>query len=112
MKTTILPIKNSVHGSPVWRAILLIALAPFALLSTARAEDGDLGNGNTAEGGLALHSLTSGLDNTATGDYARQNNTADNNTANGFAALQRNTSGTLNTATGYQALYTNATGID
>ena len=88
---------------------------------TARAQvDGDLGNGNTAEGDLALAHLTTVLTalnntaigvqalnqnstggyNTATGSFALQNNNGDENTATGSLALEENTTGSSNTATG------------
>jgi hypothetical protein len=86
---------------PIWiiRGFLLIplALAWFALSSTARAvdppPDGGYPIGNTAEGEDALFSLTTGADNTAIG----------------FQALYSNTEGTANTAIGFHALFSNTT---
>jgi hypothetical protein len=126
------PLSASINRSH-WRAgfaLLLVALAAvwFALLPTAvRAEDGDLGNGNTAEGKSALASLTTGQNNTAigfkalysvttatgntaTGRLALANNTGGFNTADGTRALLSNTTGGYNTATGREALFSNTTG--
>jgi len=122
---------------PTWRRVfffLVLASLFFAISPTARAvtpaPDGDYGNGNTAEGGDALFSLTTGSANTATGfqalfsnttgsantacgDNALQNNTTgSNNTANGFFALSSNTNGVSNTATGVGTLQSNITGSD
>ncbi len=73
--------------------------------------DGDLGNGNTAEGKDALKSLTTGENNTANGHGALSNNaTGHNNTASGYNSLFWNTTGEYNTATGFQALFSNITG--
>ncbi len=97
------------------RGFLLIALALawFALSPTTRAADGDLGNGNTAEGAGALVSLaTGGADNTAMGINALFNNTTGiNNTASGAFALSSNTTGHENTANGLEALTSNTTGF-
>ena len=66
---------------------------------------------NTANGGSALYSNTTGYHNTANGSSALQSNTTGNdNTANGFQALYSNTTGNDNTANGFQALYFNTTG--
>lgn len=97
-----------------------VALACFALLPSAQAAaggnskpDGDLGNGNTAEGNGALFSLTTGHDNTAIGISALYNNTTGvDNTASGSSALVTNTTGHDNTATGIDALYSNTTGAN
>jgi len=68
-------------------------------------------NGNTALGAGTLVSNT-GINNTATGDDALQNNTGgSSNTANGYQALQTN-AGSQNTAIGSGALTSNATGND
>jgi hypothetical protein len=76
-------------------------------------EDGDLGNGNTAEGDNALFSLTSGVENTAMGFNALFTNTIGSfNTGTGFDALSNNTSGDANTAAGSFALHLNTTGSD
>src|SRR5262249_8045680 len=83
-------VRNSIGRSP-WRRVFLlipiaIALAWFALSPVARAvsppPDGDYPNGNTAEGGHALDSLTTGATNTAIGNRALfENTTGANNTA-------------------------------
>ncbi len=91
--------------------------------------DGGYPGGNTAEGQVALLSLTTGgfntglgylalrsnmlgSFNTATGAGALLANTADNNTATGAGALLSNTMGSLNTANGAFALFSNTDGND
>jgi len=131
LKTTILPLRTSTNRSPLRHGVLLIALALvcFAFSPVAQAlSEGNLGNGNTAEGSGALQSLTTGIHNTAdghqtlllnttgnfntaTGSQALKNNTGDLNTADGFHALLSNTTGSLNTATGWKALVRNTTGF-
>src|ERR1700719_4765001 len=75
---------------------LFISLAAWLTLSTIAqaASDGDVGNGSTAEGTLALSSQTSGSFNTAMG----------------LQALFSNTTGFYNTGTGVNALYNNTGG--
>jgi hypothetical protein len=106
----------------------VVTLACSALAQMAKAEDGDLGNGNTAEGFLALpspggvdntamgaaalESCSTGNRNTAHGAAALESNNGDNNTAIGFETLGSNTTGSANTATGFEALVSNKTGID
>src|SRR5436309_2254523 len=85
---------------------LALACAWFALSPTARAvdppPDGGYANFNTAEGDLALFSLTTGSANTAIGrDAFGSNTTGNNNTAIGFEALGGNTTGNNNTANGF-----------
>jgi trimeric autotransporter adhesin len=99
------------------RGFLLIplALAWFGLSPTVRAvdppPDGGYANFNTAEGDLALFSLTTGSANTAIGrDALGGNTTGNNNTAIGFGALDGNTTGNNNTASGFQALIDNTSG--
>jgi len=63
---------KSIDQSPLRLVFFLIALVLtcFALSPVARAQDGAVGpfpNGNTAEGFMALHSLTTGVNNTAIG---------------------------------------------
>jgi hypothetical protein len=72
----------------------------------------DRGNGNSAAENVdALISLTTGLNNTATGWQSLLSNTEGNdNTATGFQALALNDHGRENTATGFQALGSNTTG--
>jgi hypothetical protein len=69
------------------------------------------GANNTAIGAEALLSSTTGGLNTAFGVEAlRSNTTGANNTANGASALRSNTTGGSNTANGYLALQNNTTG--
>src|SRR5207237_9639206 len=105
-------VRVSLVGSRFSRSFLqpnfVIALAWFALSPATRAADGDLGNGNTAEGANALASLNGGFNNTATGSAALFRNTNGGfNTATGAAALNSNISGFSNTADGYAALLNN-----
>ncbi len=122
---------------------LILALICFALLLEAHGAsppppkgppDGDLGNGNTAEGTGALSKLTTGHNNTAMGFDALYSLTSSNgntalgdhalytmtdaakfgfgvNTAIGANTLQNNTTGYFNTATGHAALASNTTGF-
>src|ERR1700751_1300554 len=107
-KSTILTRRTCVCQSPSPRVFFLVVLSCFALLSTARGEDGDLGNGNTAEGAFALNDLTIGQNNTAMGASALFNNTSgSSNTAIGPDALLSNTAGDANTAIGDSALLNN-----
>jgi len=136
MKTTTLPISNSINHSLLPCALVLIplvlmcvVLAPGAAAVTP-APDGGYPGSNTAEGDSALQSLTSGVSNTAVGfdalfsNTAGSNNTAtgigaigsntsgSDNTANGFGALLLNTTGNSNTAVGFEAMFTNSTGFE
>jgi Chaperone of endosialidase len=71
----------------------------------------ELGNSNTALGGNALFSNTTGTDNTALGAGALQSNTSGlRNTATGARALFSNVSGGGNTAVGFSTLQNNSTG--
>ncbi len=114
MKRTPLQLKHSINHS-YWPLALLILLllACFALLPTARAvcrqgcgSDDD----NTFFGENALLTNT-GADNTAIGFEALLNNTSDINTAIGSQALHNNTTGNTSTAVGVIALFTNTTGF-
>jgi hypothetical protein len=94
-------------------AFALFAFACFALSPTAQAllpppaPDGGYPGFNTAEGDGAMFSLTSGLNNTAVGFLALNNDmTGGNNTAIGANALLHSV-GSGNTATGAQALSSN-----
>jgi len=135
MKTTTLPISNSMNDSPLQRAFILIPLLLmcFALSPRVRAvtpaPDGGYPGNNTAEGTNALFNLTTGHNNTANGTAALSSNTigvqntatgalalfsnstASGNTADGFEALVHNTTGFLNTGTGWHALFANTTGF-
>jgi endosialidase-like protein len=104
------------------------ALCPMAqAVSPPLAPDTALPGGNTADGHLALASLTTGTNNTAVGVFSLLSltdgklntgvgagtllaNTANQNTATGAAALFSNTTGFLNTATGAFALFSNDDG--
>ena len=94
----------------------LILLASLALTPCAFAvdppPDGGYPNKNTAEGGDALFSLTTGSNNTAVGfDALFSETTGNGNTAVGSAALSTNTAGFFNTAVGYQSLQSNLGGF-
>jgi len=70
-------------------------------------------NANTAVGGNALSSNTTGTENTAVGAGAMFFNTmGQDNTAAGLSALIHNTTGNENTATGVFALEENTSGAD
>jgi endosialidase-like protein len=93
---------------------VVLGLGCFCLSPLAPAlnppPDGGYPNANTAEGGGALDSLTTGGFNTATGWLAlRANTTASANTAVGAEAL-RDSNGDANTAIGSGALFTNTIG--
>ncbi len=128
MKTTILPIRNSISRSPlrlglprvqpIWivRGFLLIplvlgcfALSPMVQAVTP-APDGGYTSNNTAEGQDALLGLTTGTNNTATGFDALFTLSAGSyNTATGSLALKNNTA-SYSTADGYKALFSNTSG--
>src|SRR6266481_1280628 len=97
------------------RCFVLTALTFGCLalsLVAQAAPDGDVGNGNTAEGTVALARLTSGPYNTAMGLQALFNTTTGYyNTGTGVNALYNNTTGIYNTATGVGALFNNTTAI-
>ena len=99
--------------------LVALTLGAFALASAPTtfgvvpAPDGGYPGGNTAEGDIALFSLTTGANNTAIGQGALfSNTTGSNNTANGVDALADNTTGSFNTANGLVALFHNTTGIE
>jgi hypothetical protein len=102
MKTTTLPLRNSMNRLPLRYGFLLIPLeiVCLGLSPTARAvtpaPDGGYPGQNTAEGTNALFSLTTGFYNTAIG----------------FEALYSSTSAPYNTAVGANALYSNTDGFD
>jgi hypothetical protein len=111
---------------------IMSALACFSLLARAQAvgpeaPDAALPGGNTAEGQLALGSLTTGFYNSAFGIYSLLSltdgnfntgvgagtllvNTAGENTATGAGALLSNSIGNQNTANGTFALFNNTEG--
>src|SRR3984893_6871264 len=85
----------------------------YDLVIPLSSQDGDVGNGNTAEGTVALASLTSGSNNTAMGLQALFSNTTGfYNTGTGVNALYSNTGGAYNAANGAFALFSNTTGND
>jgi len=111
--------------------LVLFVLGCFALSPLAHAvnppPDGGYPGGNTAEGHIALLSLTTGAYNTAVGVYSLLSlgdgsfntaigagtllaNTADEITACGSGALLSNTTGEGNTANGAFALFSNTEG--
>src|SRR4030095_305589 len=96
-RMTTLSIRNPISRPRLRRGFLLLALAWFALLPTARAvspaPDGGYPGGNTALGDNALLNLTSGRDNTAIGFDALMNNT----TGSGNIALGPSSGVTLTT---------------
>jgi trimeric autotransporter adhesin len=118
--TPTLALPNSITWSSLRRhffvGTLAVVFACFALSPTARGQDGDELNGNTAEGRGALYTyITTGnlvTSNTAIGFNALYSDTTggSNNTATGVNALRSNTSGSNNTATGIAALANNTTG--
>ena len=122
MNNSNIDFRNSIGRSPVCFGCLLIALVlAFVILSSnARAQDGNYGNGNTAEGADALYTIISGNSggppgggNTAIGFNALFSDTfGTENTAVGDGAMVDNTTGFDNTAMGWAALYTNTTGIE
>jgi hypothetical protein len=115
---------------PLRLFFVMLSLASLSPWPMARAEDGDLGNFNTAEGAFALdmvgsgggkyntaigygalHLDTAGTNNTADGGYALTANVTGNyNVANGFSALASNKDGSSNTADGYRTLNLNTSG--
>jgi len=112
---------------------ILLALGSLALpqwtQAVSPAPDGGYPGGNTAEGYLALGSVTTGVYNTGIGVYsllsitdqslctavgagALFSNTGGTNTATGAGALLSNTTGTNNTANGTFALFSSTAGND
>ncbi len=96
--------------------LIVFAFGCLALLPNAEAvsppPDGGYPGGNTAEGDLALQSLTTGFYNNAVGIYALLSVTTGNfNTANGAGALFSITTTSENTATGAGALFSNSGGF-
>src|ERR1043166_8517227 len=110
----------------IYPAVAAFAFACLAVSPTAQAvhppPDGGYPGGNTAEGGSALLSLTTGIYNTAVVFFSLLSNadtsfnpgvgagtlllnTAGQNTATGAGALLSNTTGDSNTANGAFALF-------
>jgi len=114
--------------SPVLIAFAVICVAVVQNMhAVLPPPDGGYPGGNTAEGYLALGSLTTGTYNNAVGIYSLLNlttgsfntangagallaNIADQNTATGAGALLGNTTGARNTANGAFALFRNTEG--
>jgi hypothetical protein len=111
---------------------VLVLVGCFAISLNLQAvsppPDGGYPGGNTAEGEVALGSLTSGNYNTGVGIYSLLSltdssfctavgagtllsNTANENTATGAGALLSNTTGTASTANGAFALFSNTEGF-
>lgn len=112
MKTSLT--KKLMDGSSVLhKSPIVLVFVCLCLVSEARAADGGIGDGNTAEGRGALENVTSGgKNNTAIGhDALFRNTTGDSNTASGHEALANNTTGAGNVANGQGALRQNTTGI-
>jgi len=104
----------SMKRSPVRPGLLLMSVVVicFAPLPSVRAvtpaPDGAYPGGNTAEGGSALLSLTTGGFDTAIGAAALlSDTTGSSNTALGANSLRLLTTGSGNTALGVQALFNN-----
>jgi trimeric autotransporter adhesin len=111
-------------------ALIVLTLSPAPkAFGVVPAPDGGYPGGNTAEGHLALGSLTTGAYNTALGVFSLLSltdgnfntgvgagtllaNTGDENTATGAGALFSNTTGSSNTANGAFALFSNTEGAD
>jgi len=115
LTTTTPALRDLISRSLLWCGFLLALIAWFALSQTAQAvdppPDGGYPGNNTAEGTLALFSLTTGGNNTADGAFALYHNTTgDHNTVTGSNALYFNTTGSDNTANGAFALQSNTTG--
>jgi hypothetical protein len=115
-------LKNCINGYD------LVALGDSALYSQVNTTVGYFNNtalggkalfsnttgyNNTATGSAALYANVSGADNTATGEAVLGSNTTGNfNTGIGAASLGYNTSGSGNTGCGWGALFENTTGVD
>jgi len=110
-------------------SLLMCLFMSWSAQAVSPPPDGGYPNNNTAEGTLALFSLTTGsantavgfaalalnlfgTDNTALGTGALLNNTASANTGIGSLALFNNMQGTRNTATGFAALFSNTTAFN
>ncbi|MGA7830960.1 MAG: tail fiber domain-containing protein [Terracidiphilus sp.] len=89
------------------KAILAVCIGTLGSLALQAQS-----NTNTAYGGEALISNTSGFKNSAFGYQALQNNTSGANSAFGYQALQNNTGGDDNSAFGGLAMQNNTTGHD
>jgi uncharacterized coiled-coil protein SlyX len=119
LKSSRASLRNSMNYPPSPRGFVLIPLilACFAFCQQAQSatdtpDPGSISLGNTADGQLALLSLTTGIYNSAFGFYAALSvSDASFDTAVGAGALLLDTAGT-NTAVGAGALFSNSTGSD
>jgi hypothetical protein len=114
MKTTAVPLRNSLKRFALRRIFFVIPLLVLCLAVSPRSQavspppDGGYPGANTAEGTDALFSITSGAWNTALGYQALYHNgVVGSNTGIGFQALFGNAFGNGNTAAGVQSLYRN-----
>jgi hypothetical protein len=128
LKQTVISTRMSLMKTHMFISTLLalgfLALSPIAQAVEPAAPATALPGGNTADGQLALGSVTSGLYNSAFGIYSLLSltdgnfctgvgagtllsNTGNSNTASGAGALLSNTSGGDNTANGAFALFNN-----
>jgi hypothetical protein len=102
---TTIHLRKSSGRSPLRRGVLLLALAPFALLPAARAVTPAPDRGyhnNTVEGANALLHLTTGKENTAIGfDALISNTTGNSNIALGDSAGSNLTTGSNNIDIGH-----------
>jgi BclA C-terminal domain/Collagen triple helix repeat (20 copies) len=107
---TVLPVQGSpASDSP---AVSLLDGQAEIEMTLAHAPQTVLPNGNTADGSVALHSLTSGAWNSAFGAGALYSDTSGSiNEAVGVGALYHNTQGKYNVAIGTLSLYANTTSI-
>ena len=113
----------------VLSALVCFGLCPQVRSATDAPTDDVVPPTNTADGQLALSSITTGIYNSAFGFFSLLSNgaasfntgvgagtllfnTADQNTAVGAAGLFSNTTGSLNTAVGVFALFNNVDGSD
>jgi len=112
------PHRSNLHWLFFATALTAAVLAPTSSIAQVNTATGQgalhsitTGVDNTADGYDTLYSDTTGNLNTATGDNALQNNTTGSyNTAQGCLALYYNTIGCYNTVNGFQALISNTTG--
>jgi hypothetical protein len=115
---------RNIMCAPILLALGFFALCPIAQAVEPSAPETALPGGNTADGHLALASVTTGLYDSAFGIYSLLSltdgnfctgvgagtllaNTANENTATGAGALLSNTTGGNNTADGAFALFSN-----
>jgi hypothetical protein len=91
-------------------ALIAVAASPSFATQPPDPVQSDA-SGNTAVGGSALMSNTTGATNTAVGENAMYYNTSgDTNTAIGMQSLFRNTTGGANVGVGFDSLFSNISG--